>query len=95
MSPIRKKRKSKMTAPVTVYFAHVADATNAAGRLRACVYAVCGYSGHHCGPVWGHTQEAVRKCVADLMRKCDCGRIVHKPRQFEGVRSLPPKPGKA
>lgn len=81
--PIRRKPKSKHNAPACVYFT---QARNEDGDKQLCVYAECTYGGTRVGPVWSHTDAAVRRCLATLSSKCDCGRRLHKHRFTEGHR---------
>jgi len=81
--PIRRKPKSKHNAPACVYFT---QARNEDGDKQLCVYAECTYGGTRVGPVWSHTDAAVRRCLATLSSKCDCGRRFHKHRFTEGHR---------
>ncbi len=80
---LRRKRKSKTTAPSVVYFT---QAKNTHGVKQTCVYAECTYGGARYGPVWGHAAASVGKCLAELTRWCDCGRPRHKHKYTEGVR---------
>ncbi len=79
---IRRKRKSRTTAPATVLFT---QRTNEDGKKQLCCYAQCTYGGTSFGPVWGHSPASVAKCLAELTAKCDCGRKYHKHRYTEGV----------
>lgn len=54
-----------------------------------CVYAECIYGGTVAGPVWAHTAASVRRCLATLTERCDCGRRFHKTKHTEGARILP------
>lgn len=78
---LRKKRKSKLVAPAVVYFT---QAVNEEGRRQLCVYAECTYGGSRCGPIWSHSDQAVRRVLATLTRSCECGRKVHTHRFTEG-----------
>lgn len=82
MPPIRRKRKSRTTAPAVVLFT---QQKNEAGSKQLCVYAQCTYGGTQAGPIWGHTAASVNKCLATLSGKCDCGRKYHKHRFTEGI----------
>lgn len=81
--PIRKKRRSRTTAPATVLFT---KRKNAKDQVQLCVFAQCQYGGQSAGPIWGHTRAAVARCLATLTESCDCGRAFHKAREYEGVR---------
>lgn len=81
--PLRRKRKSKTTAPAVVLFT---QAANESGARQLCVYAQCTYGGAVSGPIWGHAAQSVRKCLAGLTARCDCGRRFHKHRFTEGAR---------
>lgn len=82
MAPLRRKRKSRTTAPACVLFT---QKRNEAGQKQLCVYAQCVYGGTTAGPIWGHAAASVSKCLAVLTGKCDCGRRFHKRRYTEGV----------
>ena len=87
MPPIRKKRKSRHTAPALVLFT---QQKNDAGKKQLCVMAQCTYGGTVSGPIWGHSPASVSKCLAIMSAKCDCGRKYHKHRYTEGVRVRTP-----
>lgn len=78
-------RKSRTTAPATIYFG---TARNALKALQPCVWAECAYSEARAGPIWGHTDAAVRLALAALSNTCDCGRRLHRVRYIEGRRGL-------
>lgn len=84
--PLRRKRKSKTTAPAIVYFT---QARNEKGVKQLCVFAECLYGGSKAGPVWSHSDAAVGRALATLTQHCDCGRYFHKRRRSEGQRVLP------
>lgn len=84
---IRRKRKSRTTAPAMILFT---QAKNEAGKKQLCVWAECAYGGTRYGPVWSHTPAAVSRCLAELTKKCDCGRKFHKHRYTEGSRVCTP-----
>jgi len=84
MPPLR-KRKSKITAPAVVYFT---QAKNEAGKKQLCCFAECVYGGTRVGPIWSHTSASVRRALATLTQRCDCGRKFHKHRFTEGRRVL-------
>ena len=79
---LRRKRKSKTTAPVTVYFT---QAKNDQGHKQPAVYAECTYGDARAGPVWGHTRASVNRCLATLSKFCDCGRPYHAHKFTEGI----------
>lgn len=81
--PPRRKRKSRTTAPCVVLFTQVKQ--EGKGK-QLCVFAECTYGGTRMGPIWGHSSQSVRKCLAMLTTKCDCGRTFHKHRYSEGFR---------
>jgi hypothetical protein len=83
MPRLRRKRKSRTTAPAAVYFS---AAKNAKGQRQICVYAECRYAGTIAGPIWSHEDAAVRRALATLTSKCGCGRSFHKARGYEGHR---------
>ena len=85
MPPLRRKRKSRTIAPAIVYFT---KAKNKDGQKQICVYAECVYGGTRYGPVWAHTRASVDRCLANLTKKCDCGRKYHKHRFSEGKRVM-------
>lgn len=82
MPPLRKKRKSRTTAPAVVLFT---QRRNPEGKKQLCVMAQCTYGGTISGPIWGHSTASVSKCLAIMSSKCDCGRKYHKHRFTEGV----------
>lgn len=86
MPPIRRKRKSRTTAPCVVYFT---KAKNEEGKVQLCVFVECTYAGGKAGPVWSHTAQAVRRALATLSGRCECGRKFHKSRFTEGQRIMP------
>lgn len=43
-------------------------------------------SGTVVGPIWSHTDGAIKKSVSDLTRKCDCPARFHQPREYVGAR---------
>jgi hypothetical protein len=81
--PLRRKRKSKIVAPATVFFTQF---PNDRGHKQLCVFAECHYGGTRVGPVWSHSDAAIRRALATLTLKCDCGRSFHKNRYQEGHR---------
>jgi hypothetical protein len=83
---LRRKRKSKTTAPACVFFT---QAKNEDGHKQLCVFAECTYGGTRAGPIWSHTSAAVSRCLATLSARCDCGRRFHKHRYTEGHRVVP------
>jgi len=69
------------------------EAVNAAGVKQLCVYAQCTYGGTTTTePIWGHTDQSVRRCLATLTKKCDCGRSYHHYKFSEGWRVRRPPP---
>lgn len=70
-------------APAIVHFT---QAKNNKGRLQICVYAECLYGGVRIGPIWSHTDAAIRRALATLTKHCSCGRPYHKKRYSEGHR---------
>lgn len=84
--PLRKKRKSRTTAPAVIHFT---QATNDKKQKQLCVFAECIYGGTIVGPIWSHSATSVRRALATLTERCDCGRRFHKQRQTEGARVLP------
>ena len=80
---LRPKRKNKFVAPAIIYFV---SAPNEEGKTQICVVAECLYGGTRFGPVWSHTDKAVRRSLASLSKICECGRKFHKHRFSEGHR---------
>lgn len=80
--PLRKKRKSRTTAPAVILFT---QALNDKRQKQLCVYAECIYGGTIVGPIWSHAAVSVRRALATLTERCDCGRRYHKMRQTEGA----------
>jgi len=58
------------------------EAENDDGYDVECVFATCEQSGVKVGPVWGHHERSVRRALATLGEKCDCGGFhrVRKPK---------------
>lgn len=83
------RRKSRFKAPATVHFD---QARNEKGHKQLCVYAQCQYGGAGVGPVWSHTDQAVRRALATLSKQCNCGRPFHFLREATGHRVLPEGP---
>jgi|SaaInlV_100m_DNA_2_1039680.scaffolds.fasta_scaffold05991_3 hypothetical protein len=83
MPPLRRRRSTKKV-PAIVYFR---QQKNEKDRKQSCVYAECILGGTVVGPVWGHTDQAVRKAVSDLTRSCDCPAKFHQPREYVGRRN--------
>lgn len=81
--PLRRKRKSRIKAPAVVLFT---QGLNPKGEKQLCVYAQCTYGGTTAGPIWGHTDQSVRRCLATLTKQCDCGRTYHHHKYTEGFR---------
>lgn len=88
MPPLRRKRKSKTTAPAVVYFT---KARNEKGVKQLCVIVECTYGGTISKPTWSHTDQAVKRALATLSAVCECGRKFHKQRFTEGRRVKPKK----
>jgi len=82
MPALRKKKKPKK-APAVVYFR---SAKNEKGRKQICVYAECDMSGTAAGPIWGHTDGAVKKALATLTQECDCPAKFHSATEYYGKR---------
>ena len=80
---LRWKRKNKFVAPAVVYFT---QAPNDTGTRQLCVIVECIYAGSRAGPVWSHSSAAVKRALATLTKKCECGRSFHKQRFTEGRR---------
>jgi len=82
MKPLRRKRPpTKATA--TVHFRH---AKNEKGNKQICVYAECDIGGMVVGPIWGHSELAVRKAMVELTHSCDCPAKFHKAQDYHGLR---------
>lgn len=50
---------------------------NQFGVLDYCVYAECLEGSTRVGPVWGDGEASVRRVLAMLTEKCDCGADWH------------------
>jgi hypothetical protein len=85
MPPLRRK-KSRKVAHATILFT---SAKNEDGDRQICVYAQCQMSENTAGPIWGHTDQSIRKSLSVLTRHCDCPARFHKPREYQGKRILP------
>ena len=79
---MRTKRKRKI-ADATVRFG---IKKNLQGRLQCCVWAECHLSGNRAGPIWGHSDESVRKVLAELTSECDCPASFHRGTEYSGHR---------
>ncbi len=64
------------------------QAKNERGVMQICVAAECLYGGTRVGPVWSHSDKAVRRALAQLSQGCECGRRFHKKRFQEGHRVM-------
>jgi NADH:ubiquinone oxidoreductase subunit E len=53
---------------------------------QLCVFAYCQSSGNQIGPIWGHSDQSIRKALAELTCRCDCPAKFHKSREFHGKR---------
>jgi hypothetical protein len=82
MPGFRRKRPTKKV-PAIIYFRR---SKNEKDRSQSCVYAECSMGGTVVGPVWGHTDQSVKKVVSDLTRHCDCPAKFHQPREYVGRR---------
>lgn len=80
---LRIRRRNRTTAPSTILFT---SSINEDGKKQICVYAQCHYAGCTAGPVWSHTDAAVKRCLATLTQDCECGRRFHKAIEFQGKR---------
>ena len=85
MPPLRRKRKNK--APCTVLFG---SSKNEDGHKQICVFVECSFSGCQAGPVWGHSDQSIRRALATLSKECDCPAKFHKGAYFEGHRIQTP-----
>lgn len=83
MTNYRKKRATKV--PAIIYFKRSLDDKD---HKQSCVYAECSRGGTIVGPVWGHTDQAVRKVVAALTRRCECPAKFHQPQEYIGKRRV-------
>ncbi len=81
---MRRSKKAMVRVPATIYFQH---AKNEKGNRQVCVYAVCDLERTVVGPIWGHTDRAVKKAVSELTRQCDCPAKFHNPQTYEGHRA--------
>lgn len=84
MPPLRRKRPPKRVS-ATIHFRH---AKNENGHRQICVYAECDLAGAVVGPIWGHSEQTVKKAVATLTRECDCPAKFHRAQDFQGKRVL-------
>lgn len=82
MKRLRRKRPPK-AAPSVVHFK---SAINEQGHKQICIYAECALSGNLAGPVWGHSDNAIKKSMADLTRLCDCPAKFHRAQDYQGKR---------
>jgi len=82
MPPLRRKRRPK-NVPAAIHFA---KAKNEKNHQQTCVYAECTLSGIIVGPIWGHTEQSIRKAVATLTQECDCPARFHRVREYHGKR---------
>lgn len=85
----RRTDQPRSAAAANVFFGWVTKD----GRRRLAVWAECTCGGTRVGPVYTHSDAAVRKALAALSRFCECGRSYHQARYFDGVRVTPRPPG--
>lgn len=85
MGTLGTRRKSRISALAIVHFT---TAKNKRHSRQLCVYAECILSGVTAGPIWSHSAAAVRRCLATLTAKCECGRRFHKQQETTGARVL-------
>lgn len=78
-----KKRRKKNKSPAKIVWS---SAVNDKGKSQICIYAVCGMSDDEVGPIWGHSDAAVRRALATLTAECDCPARYHSAREFRGKR---------
>ncbi len=81
--PRPRRKRPPVKVPAIIHFR---KAKNEKGNRQSCVYAECTLSGIVVGPIWSHTDGAVKKAVSDLTRKCDCPARFHQPREYVGRR---------
>lgn len=53
------------------------------GHDQPCVYATCNVSGDTAGPVWGDGPASVKRALAMLTERCDCGARWHQDQDGE------------
>lgn len=82
MPALRKKRPRKKS-PAVVYFR---SAKNEKGHRQICVYVECELGGAVVGPIWGHTDGAIKKALATLTQECDCPAKFHAAQEYHGKR---------
>ena len=78
---LKKRRRKK--APAIV---HYTSETNDRGHKQICVIAECGWSNQRVGPIWGHTDAAVKRALATLSQQCECPARFHSKREVTGKR---------
>jgi hypothetical protein len=86
---LRRRKRNKLVAPAMIYFG---SAKNEKGTRQLCTWAECVYSGTIAGPIWSHVDASVRRALATLTGKCDCGRPYHRRQYTEGKRVVVPPP---
>lgn len=77
------RRRSRKTADATVYFTH---AVSPEGKDQLCVRVKCHSSDVLVGPVWGHSEESVKRALAMLTQMCPCPSSYHRGKEFMGQR---------
>jgi hypothetical protein len=83
--PSLRIRKPRRTAPATVIFG---QAVNEDRHKQICIWTRCDFSGVTIGPIWSHTDAAIRRALATLTQYCDCPATYHKARDYEGHRVM-------
>lgn len=86
--PLQRRRR-KTVAPAIVFFL---SEKNAEGQRQLCVRTQCQYSDHRLSnPVWGHSEESVRRALAQLTQECDCPAKFHRADERRGRQILATK----
>ena len=83
--PSKRRKRHPKKVPATIHFSH---APNEKDHQQLCVFAECSLSGDIIGPIWGHTDKAVRHAVETLTQKCDCPAKFHKVMAYEGKQII-------
>lgn len=82
--PFRRPRiRRKKFAPAQVTYTTTETQKNGA---RPCVYATCLFLGTRVGPIWSHSDQAVKRALASLTRECECPAKFHRAMEFSGSR---------
>jgi hypothetical protein len=79
------KMAKKSKAPATILFG---SAVSPEGDKQLCVWAMCEMSNARFGPVWGHSENSIKRALASLTKECDCPARFHNARDFQGKRVI-------